>query len=149
MTAEDKNRGNTEDWKWETETRGNGKANGGKTAELLDQRQLESMLAEVEVEAKEQSDLPHRRPEHVGNWQCWLSLKARAKVRLKTARRVKTVFQKQPKIGGLLSREVESEVFCGGDTAQLTAGGSTLVKTGMRRRSRDSCDLHPHPLQAF
>ena len=67
------------------------------------------MLAEVET--KEQSDLPHRSSEHVRNWQYRLSLKGRAKVRLKTARPVKKLFQKQPKTRGLLSREVESEVF--------------------------------------
>ena len=65
----------------------------------------------LEVETKEQSDLPHRSSEHARNWQYRLSLKGRAKVRLKTARPVKTVFQKQPKTRGLLSREVESEVF--------------------------------------
>ena len=96
----------------QSETRGNGKANGGKADDLLGQRRLQSMLAEVET--KEQSDLPHRSPEHVRNWQYRLSLKGRATVRLKTARPVKTVFQKQPKTRGLLSREAEAEVlFCG------------------------------------
>lgn len=69
------------------------------------------MLAKVET--KEQSDLPHRSPEHVRNWQYRLSLKGRATVRLKTARPVKTVFQKQSQ-----TREAEAEaeaevLFCG------------------------------------